>query len=130
MKGENGFTFVEIIAVLVILGIVAAIAMPRYLNLAREAKTSAAKAQVAELKSTLDLAYGKKYISTSRAPETAAEVIVEAGFVSGAPANVGRDPDVWNVTLRALSTGATTVEINSRNGDAEYRAAGTWNLPH
>ena len=128
MRNQKGFTLIEIIAVLVILGILAAVAVPRYLDLAEEAKARAAEAQVAEMKSTLNLAYARLFIRNGSAPTTGAAVITEAGFTSGIAADVGTAPDIWNVTLTGDGT-VVTVEVNSRDSDTDYTATGTWNIP-
>ncbi len=49
IRNQKGFTLIEIIAVLVILGILAAIAIPKYLDMRREAVVKAAAAAKMEL---------------------------------------------------------------------------------
>ncbi len=48
LKNQQGFTLVEIIAVLVILGILAAVAIPKYFDLQEDAKDKALQAAMAE----------------------------------------------------------------------------------
>ncbi|MDX2451494.1 prepilin-type N-terminal cleavage/methylation domain-containing protein [Desulfosarcina sp.] len=48
LESQKGFTLVEIIAVLVILGILAAVAIPKYFNLQEEARTKALDAALGE----------------------------------------------------------------------------------
>jgi general secretion pathway protein G len=54
-RREAGFTLIELLVVLVILGMLAAFAAPQVLNYLGRAKTDAAKAQVQNIASILDL---------------------------------------------------------------------------
>lgn len=65
-RGEGGFTLIEILVVITIIGIIMALVAPRVLNYLSEAKVKAAKIQIESFSSTLDL----YYLDTGRYPST------------------------------------------------------------
>jgi general secretion pathway protein G len=54
-NGEHGFTLVEILVVITIIGLIMALVGPRVLNYLSEAKSKSAKIQIASFSSALDL---------------------------------------------------------------------------
>jgi len=62
VRNQKGFTLIEIIAVLVILGILAAVAIPRFMDLTSVASEKAAMQGVAEGKSRLSNQFARNLL--------------------------------------------------------------------
>ena len=114
LRNERGFTLIEIIAVLVILGILAAIAIPRYLNVIDQARIMAAQGAIAEIKGRLSSAQAKYIMANSGIAPNSATLYTYATNSSGYGtaanlANVGTDFVVTTATGTPITINVSSV---------------------
>ena len=103
---QKGFTLIEIIAVLILLGILAAVAVPKFMDLTTEAKKQAANAAVAEGMARANLYIAKSILSSGGAIPTGASAAAalnadytDAGDFSIAYAGAGGGGTAGTITV-------------------------------
>ena len=64
IKQQSGFTLIELVMVIVILGILAATALPKFVDLGKDARTSAIKAVEGSMRSANSIIYAKAAATT------------------------------------------------------------------
>ncbi|WP_432460153.1 MULTISPECIES: prepilin-type N-terminal cleavage/methylation domain-containing protein [unclassified Agarivorans] len=114
---QQGFTLIELVIVIIILGILAVTAAPKFLNLTDDARTSTVKGLEAALKGGANLVYSKAAIAgqekSSAVTLTDPAVAVRFGYPDGT-AFGSTQINLWlDVTLADWTVTPSTPAVNT-----------------
>jgi MSHA pilin protein MshA len=114
MKRQQGFTIIELIVVIVVLGILAATAIPRFANIGTEARIASMQGVAGSMNSAKEVIRAKWYAQGSTSLTTVTTVDgTSVAVTSGTGANAG------------FPTAAGMVNALSVTGNISCTAAGT-----
>lgn len=107
MVGKKGFTLIELVIVLILLGILAAVAVPKFMNLQDEAKKSGVKGSVASVRSAINIYYANANLK-GKTPVFPGTVAVLKSILNGP---VPENPAVINPSADKKSIATTTADV-------------------
>ena len=126
---QQGFTLLELMIVMIIIGVLAAIAVPAYLQSVRKAKEAVLKEDLHTMRSAID----SYTVDKEKAPQTLDD-LVEAGYLKAIP----KDPitsrtDTWvpaqedmMMSIDQTQSGIDDVHSGAQETSTEGTAYSTW----
>lgn len=109
---QRGFTLIELVVVIVILGILAAFAVPRFMGLEDQARVAAANAMAGSIRSAATMAHGVWEASGNPATITVPGVATPITMVGGYPNNAGIQSLIQDTSGFTVSPAGNTFTPN------------------
>jgi MSHA pilin protein MshA len=112
MKNQSGFTLIELVIVIVLLGVLSAIAVPRFVNLEDDAQRSARNATAAAITSAMNINYAECAVNNHSTTGTQCQPVDNcndaASVLSNGATLIGAAPAPYSVTAAG---------VGANNGD-------------
>ncbi len=113
-RQNGGFTLIELVVVIALLGILAAFAIPRFASLESEARTATVQGMAGSLRSASTMAHGL-FIATGATPVT----------MEGAVVNITNGyPDATDIANTLADSTGFTVTTNAGNDTTTFAKTG------
>lgn len=108
---QKGFTLIELVIIIAVLGILAAVAIPKYANITSESKEAAARGALGGLRSGITIFYANEAVTTGNANWPSLVQLSAVGTVmeQSIPANPYQHPDSAADSIVAGAVKGTTV---------------------
>ncbi len=126
MKRQGGFTLIELVVVIVILGILAVTAAPKFLNMQDDARTASLNGLKGAMQGATGIIYGKAAIegiegtaltSSNTTAQTIGDVVTHYGYPDASTSGIGNaiqiDTNEWGVVTDTSIDGVSAEDAET-----------------
>ena len=124
-----GFTMIELIFVIVILGILSAVALPKFIGVSEQAKAGKCKALVGTLNRTVGPALWSQSIMNGNDGNLTKEFTNAAGIRTAIESQIDIPSECDNSAKTAYSIANATIAVGSQNYDANFTDGNATSAP-
>jgi general secretion pathway protein G len=130
MRAQQGFTLLELMIVMIIIGVLAAIAVPAYIQSVRKAREAVLKEDLQTLRSAID----SYTVDKSKAPQSLDD-LVQAGYLKAMPVDpmtnrndtwIPAESDLLSTADQTDSGGIDDVHSGAQSTSSDGTSYSTW----
>ena len=119
---QSGFTLIELVIIIIILGILAAVAIPKYQDLSSEAKEAASRSALGAMRSGIIIYYANEAVQTGTADWPDLDSLATVGVVMEQA--IPKNPYQLNANAPdSIVTGVTKGTIVGARGGWAYKTS-------